>query len=85
MTMPTSGLNIADLAPLLPELVLLASTFALLMIDLFIGQVRKVWTHFLSVAILVVVLSMLVAGVGGQGAAFHGMFVRDSAADMMKV
>ncbi|HHW4677996.1 MAG TPA: NADH-quinone oxidoreductase subunit NuoN [Xylella sp.] len=85
MTTLTSALTFTDLAPLLPEVVLLGSTFALLMIDLFISEARKGLTHFLSVAILVVVLCMLVAGVGGQRDTFHGMFVRDVAADVMKV
>ncbi|HHW4681613.1 MAG TPA: NADH-quinone oxidoreductase subunit NuoN [Xylella sp.] len=85
MTTLTSALTFTDLAPLLPEVVLLGSTFALLMIDLFISEARKGLTHFLSVAILMVVLCMLVAGVGGQRDTFHGMFVRDVAADVMKV
>ncbi len=85
MTTPTLvPLTAADLPPLLPELVLIGSTFALLILDLFISQRHKVWTHILSVAILAVVFAMLVAGVGGQGEVFHGMFVRDNAADVMK-
>ena len=83
MTTPVP-LTAADLMPLLPELVLVGSTFALLILDLFISQRNKVWTHFLSVAILVVVFAMLLSGAGGQGEVFHGMFVRDAAADAMK-
>ncbi len=83
MTTPVP-LTAADLMPLLPELVLVGSTFALLILDLFISQRNKVWTHFLSVAILVVVFAMLLSGAGGQGEVFHGMFVRDAAADVMK-
>ena len=85
MTTPTlAPLTTADLAPLAPELVLIGGAFALLMIDLFVSQRHKVWTHLFSVAVLAVVLVMLATGTGGQGEAFHGMFVRDTAADVMK-
>ena len=85
MTTPTQlSLTTADLAPIFPELVLIGGAFALLMIDLFVSQKHKIWTHLISVAILAVVLAMLATGVGGQGEAFGGMFVRDTAADVMK-
>jgi NADH-quinone oxidoreductase subunit N len=85
MTTPTSlPLTTADLAPLFPELTLVGGAFLLLMVDLFVSQRNKVWTHLLSVATLAVVFAMLLAGVGGQGEVFHGMFVRDAAADLMK-
>ena len=51
-SMPTA----AELLPLLPELVLIGGAFALLIADLFIEARHKVWTHFLSVLVLVVVL-----------------------------
>jgi proton-translocating NADH-quinone oxidoreductase, chain N len=75
----------AELLPLLPELVMIGGAFALLMADLFIGVRHKVWTHFLSVLVLAVVLAMLAVGSGGQGEVFNGMFVRDTAADVMKI
>ena len=81
LAMPTA----ADLLPLLPELVLVGGAFALLIADLFIGARHKVWTHFLSVLVLVVVLAMLATGTGGQGTVLNGMFVRDTAADVMKL
>ncbi len=85
MTTPTLlPLTTADLPPLLPELVVIGGAFALLMLDLFISNRHKVWTHFISVAILAVALALLLGGVGGQGEVFHGMFVRDNAADIMK-
>jgi len=37
-TMPTA----ADLMPLLPELLLVAGAFALLMLDLFLGESRRI-------------------------------------------
>ena len=79
--MPTA----AELLPLLPELVLIGGAFALLIVDLFIDARHKVWTHFLSVLVLIVVLAMLATGQGGQGVVMNGMFVRDTAADVMKL
>jgi len=85
MTTPTPlPLTMTDLLPLLPELVVIGGACALLMIDLCISTKHKVWTHFLSVAILAVAFVLLLSGVGGQGEVFHGMFVRDNAADVMK-
>ena len=75
----------ADLMPLLPEVVLIAGAFALLMLDLFLDTRRRVITHGLSIAVLAVVLYMIATGVGGQGTVFSGMFVRDTMADVSKV
>ncbi|MCI4567240.1 NADH-quinone oxidoreductase subunit NuoN [Lysobacter sp. CFH 32150] len=80
-TMPTA----AELLPLLPELVLVGAAFALLMLDLFLDERRRVVTHALSIATLVIVAALIVAGVGGQGTVLNGMFVRDVAADVLKV
>jgi len=85
MTTSLAMPSAAELQQLLPELVLIGGAFALLIADLFISARHKVWTHFLSVAILVVVLAMLATGTGGHGVVFNGMFVRDTAADVMKV
>ena len=85
MTLSHAMPSATELLPLLPELVLIGSAFALLIIDLFIGERHKVWTHFLSVLALVVVLAMLATGSGGQGVVLNGMFVRDNAADLMKL
>jgi NADH-quinone oxidoreductase subunit N len=86
--MTTSSLHLlptaADLPPLAPELVLIGSAFALMILDLFISNKNKVWTHVLSVGALAAVFAMLLSGVGGQGEVFNGMFVRDTAADVMK-
>jgi NADH-quinone oxidoreductase subunit N len=79
--MPTA----ADLMPLLPELVLVGAAFAWLMLDLFLDSRRRVITHILSIATLVVVIAMIGTGVGGHGTVLAGMFVRDTAADVMKV
>lgn len=83
-TSPLLPLTAADLPPLAPELVLIGSAFALMILDLFVSNRNKIVTHLFSLAALAVVLFMLVTGVGGQGEVFHGMFVRDTAADVMK-
>lgn len=83
-TSPLLPLTAADLPPLAPELVLIGSAFALMILDLFVSNRNKIVTHLFSLAVLAVVLFMLATGVGGQGEVFHGMFVRDTAADVMK-
>ena len=80
-TMPTT----VDLMPLLPELVLVGGAFALLMLDLFLDESRRVVTHVLALGLLLGVLVMISCGVGGQGTVFNGMFVRDVMADVSKV
>ncbi|HEL3831575.1 TPA: NADH-quinone oxidoreductase subunit NuoN [Stenotrophomonas maltophilia] len=83
-TSPLLPLTAADLPPLAPELVLIGSAFALMILDLFVSNRNKIVTHLFSLAALAVVLFMLATGVGGHGEVFHGMFVRDTAADVMK-
>ncbi len=74
----------ADLMPLLPELVLVGAAFALLMLDLFVGERQRVLVHVLSVVALIVVAGMLALDVGGQGTVLNGMFIRDDMADVLK-
>jgi NADH-quinone oxidoreductase subunit N len=80
-TMPTA----ADQLPLLPELVLVGAAFALLLLDLFLDERRRVVTHALAIAALLVVAALIAAGVGGQGTVLNGMFVRDTMADVLKI
>ena len=75
----------ADLLPLLPELVLVGAAFALLMLDLFLAERHRVVTHVLSMVTLVVVIALIAFGVGGHGTVLNGMFVRDIAADVLKI
>ncbi|HSR65209.1 MAG TPA: NADH-quinone oxidoreductase subunit NuoN [Xanthomonadaceae bacterium] len=79
-TMPTA----TDLLPLLPELVLVGGAFALLMLDLFIDESRRIVTHLLAIALLLVAGWMAFAGTGGQGTVLGGMFVRDTMSDVLK-
>jgi NADH-quinone oxidoreductase subunit N len=75
----------ADLWPLLPEVTLIAGAFALLMLDLFLDKRQRIITHALALLLLVIVLYMVYAGVGGQGTVFNGMFVRDVMANVTKL
>ena len=75
-----------ELLPLIPELVLVGSAFALLILDLFLNEKQRVVTHLLAVASLVLVAGLLIAGVGaGQGTVLGGMFIRDNMADVLKI
>ena len=79
--MPTA----ADLMPLLPEMVLIGAAFFLLMLDLFLDESRRIVTHGLAVTAMVVTGLLVASGVGGQGTVLGGMFIRDTAADVLKV
>lgn len=83
MTLPIPPAT--ELLPLIPELTLVAATFALLMIDLFVDESKRVVTHLLAILILLVTAGLIVAGVGGHGTVLNGMFIRDGAADVMKI
>ena len=83
MIMPVR--SAADLMPLLPELVLVLGAFALLMLDLFLDDRRRVVTHVCAIGLLLVAGLMVAMGVGGQGTVLGGMFVRDTTADVLKV
>jgi len=72
-TSPLLPLTAADLPPLAPELVLIGSAFALMILDLFVSNRNKIVTHLFSLAALAVVLFMLATGVGGQGEVFHDL------------
>lgn len=79
-TMPTA----ADLLPLLPELVLVGGAFALLMLDLFLDDSRRIVTHLLAIGLLLVAAWLAAAGIGGHGTVLGGMFVRDDMSDILK-
>jgi NADH-quinone oxidoreductase subunit N len=79
-TMPTA----ADLLPLLPELVLVGGAFALLMLDLFLDDSRRIVTHLLAIGLLLVTAWLAATGIGGHGSVLGGMFVRDDMADVLK-
>ena len=75
----------ADLLPLLPELLLVGAAFGLLMLDLFLAERHRAVTHVLAMVTLGVVVALIAFGVGGHGTVLNGMFVRDIAADVLKI
>ena len=75
----------AEVAPLLPELVVVLGAFALLMLDLFLDERRRIVTHALAIAVLLAAAALIVLGVGGHGTVLTGMFIRDAGADVLKV
>src|SRR5687768_4863948 len=77
--------TLADIAPLAPELAVVFGAFALLMLDLFLDERRRIVTHVLAIATLLAATALIVCGVGGQGMALGDMFVRDTAADVLKI
>jgi len=79
-TIPTA----ADLLPLLPELVLVGGAFALLMLDLFLDESKRIVTHLSAIALLLVAAWLAAAGIGGHGTVLGGMFVRDDMSDVLK-
>ena len=65
--------SFAEIAPLAPELVVVFGGFALLMLDLFLDDRRRVVTHALAIAIMLVAAAMVWAGVGsGQETTLAG-------------
>lgn len=74
----------AEFSPLLPELTVVAGAFGLLMLDLFIDERRRVVTHALSIATLLLAAVLIACGVGGQGEVMEGLFIRDTGADALK-
>lgn len=71
--------------PLLPELVVIVGAFALLMIDLFVPERRRIFSHAFAIAVLIAATALVAFGVGGQGTVLSGMFVRDTTADVLKL
>src|SRR5690242_15256481 len=76
----------ADLHALAPEMFVCGAAFALLMIDLFLSPQRRGLTHFLAIFVLVGAAVLTARDMAvGRVLAFGGMFVRDTAADVLKM
>ncbi len=84
MTLPV--FSAGDLHTILPELLICASAFVLLMADLFIDSKRRALIHFLAIAVLVAAVLLTVRDmISITTTAFSGMFVRDVASDVLKI
>ena len=75
----------AEFAPLLPELAVVLGAFGLLMLDLFLDERRRVVTHALSIAMLLVAAAFILFGIGGHSVVMEGLFYRDTASDVLKL
>src|SRR5690606_41868122 len=75
----------AEFAPLLPELAVVLGAFGLLMLDLFLDERRRVVTHALSIAMLLVAAAFILFGIGGPSVVMEGLFYRDTASDVLKL
>jgi NADH-quinone oxidoreductase subunit N len=76
----------ADLQALLPEMFVCSAAFVLLMVDLFLSPQRRGLIHFLGLLVLVAAAVLTARDMGGDPVtAFNGMFIRDIAADVLKL
>ncbi|WCE03360.1 NADH-quinone oxidoreductase subunit NuoN [Pseudoxanthomonas sp. JBR18] len=76
-----------DLLSIIPELVVIAGAFVLLILDVFLDARRRVITHGLTLLVLAIAFVLLFAHVGEGTQAvtvFNGMFVHDAMADVVK-
>ena len=79
-------MNFNDILTLLPELYLVAAVCVLLLLDVFLKPEQRNITHWLAIAITAVALWLVIDGQPAQSVtAFHGMFVRDHVAEILKV
>lgn len=75
-----------DILVLLPEFYLVAAACLLLLLDAFMKPEQRGVLHWISIAVLLVAIYLVVAGQPqGTVTAFDGMFVRDRAAEILKV
>ena len=61
----TQARTLADIAPLAPELLVVLGAFALLMLDLFLDERRRIVTHACAIAVLLGAMVMVAMGTGG--------------------
>ncbi|HEX2520108.1 MAG TPA: NADH-quinone oxidoreductase subunit N, partial [Castellaniella sp.] len=75
-----------DILILLPEFYLVGAACVLLLADAFMRPAQRPWLHWISIAVLLVAIYLVVAGQPPQAVtAFGGMFVRDDVAEILKV
>ncbi|HEY8327154.1 MAG TPA: NADH-quinone oxidoreductase subunit NuoN [Rhodanobacter sp.] len=75
-----------DILILLPEFYLVAAACLLLLLDAFMKPAQRPLLHWISIAVLLVAIYLVIAGQPPQAVtAFGGMFVRDDVAEILKV
>src|SRR5689334_18579215 len=78
--------EIPDLVLAAPEIFVLTMVSAILIIDLFLPDRRRVWTYILTQVTLIAAAGIILVA-GGEDVAytFNGMFVGDPMADVLKI
>jgi NADH-quinone oxidoreductase subunit N len=75
-----------DILILLPEFYLVAAACLLLLLDAFMKPEQRPLLHWLSIAVLLVGIYLVVVGQPSQTVtAFNGMFIRDGVSEILKV
>src|SRR6185312_3111444 len=75
-----------DILILLPEFYLVAAACLLLLLDAFMKSAQRPLLHWISIAVLLVAIYLVIAGQPDRAVtAFGGMFVRDDVAEIIKV
>ncbi|MHB1273850.1 MAG: NADH-quinone oxidoreductase subunit NuoN [Rhodanobacter sp.] len=78
--------NFNDILVLLPEFYLVAAACVLLLADAFITPEQRPQLHWISIAVLLVAIYLVIAGQPAQTVtAFGGMFVRDGVGEILKI
>ncbi len=78
--------EIPDFLLAAPEIILLTMVCVILVVDLFLSDARRVWTYALSQLTLIgTAVSVFVIGGEEVAYTFHGMFVDDPMADVLKI
>jgi len=82
----TSEFMQPDLMPALPEMVMLAMTCLVLVVDLFLPQEKRGFTLLLSVVTLVLVIAaVIVVAPASAVSSFGGSFILDQLAVVLKI
>lgn len=75
-----------DILIMLPEFFLVAAACVILVADAFMKPAERPFLHWISIAVLVVTIYLVVRGQpSGSVTAFNGMFIRDGVAEILKV
>ncbi|GLQ45536.1 NADH-quinone oxidoreductase subunit N [Dyella lipolytica] len=78
--------NFNDILIMLPEFFLVAAACVILVADAFMKPAERPFLHWISIAVLVVTIYLVVRGQpSGSVTAFNGMFIRDGVAEILKV
>jgi len=78
--------NLNDILIMLPEFYLVVAACLLLLLDAFMKSSDRPMLHWISIAVLLVGIYLVIAGQPAQTVtAFGGMFVRDHVAEILKV